>query len=119
MSRSLRSYLLISLGCCASFIPLTAKAESQRLFFCETTNNFYPFVQTCAVPWKEVDKSTASAPATAPAPAPAPAPTQMASVLPAAEAQTTPHRVIAYPIGMPAPAQPPTPAPAAVPVSLT
>jgi hypothetical protein len=111
MSRSLRSYLLISLGCCVSLIPLTAKAGSQRLFFCEATNNFYPFVQTCAVPWKEIDKAAASQPVSAPAP------TQMASVLSPADTQPAQHHVVAYPIGMPPPAQ--TPAPAASPVALT
>ena len=111
MSRSLRFYLLVSLAGCISLIPLRARAGSQRLFFCETTNNFYPFVQTCAVPWKEIDKTAASQPPAAPAP------TQVASVLSPADSQSSQHHVVAYPIGMPPPAQ--TPAPPAGPAELT
>lgn len=113
MSRSFRSYLLISFGCCFSFVPLMAKADSQRFFYCETSNNFYPYVQTCSVPWKELDKAALAQQAVmSSAPAPAPAPTQMASAAPLAEA---PHHVVAYPIGMPPPTQSPAPAPAVAP----
>lgn len=103
MSRSFWSYSLISFGFCLSFIPLTAKAESQRSFFCETSNNFYPYVQTCATPWKEIDKAGAAGQAAAP--------TQLASAVTSADQQPASRRVVAYPIGMPPPAQ--TSAPAA------
>ena len=113
MSRSLRTYLLFSLGCCVYFVPMLAKAESQRLFYCEQTNTYYPYAQTCPVPWKEVDRTAAAQPA--PAQAASAAPTQLASA--SLPADSTSHHVIAYPIGMPPPAQ--TPMPAAAPAVLT
>ena len=90
-----------------------AKADPPHYYYCEPTNSYFPYVQTCSAPWKEIDpRPTASAPApvqqvaaVSPAPAPAPAAPERA------------HTAVAYPIGMPAPTAPQ--APAAVPVAVT
>ena len=109
MSRSFGYYLLISLGCCAFFVPMAAKADQQRLFYCESSNSYYPYAQSCAVPWKEIDRS-----ATVQQQSPA-APTQIASAAPAPPPDATAHRVVAFPIGMPPAAPAATPVPATSP----
>ena len=91
MNRSVRVFVCVFLSVAAySLLPESkAAADPQHYYYCEPTNSFFPYVQTCTAPWKEFDPK----PAAAPAPAADPTPK---------------HTVVAYPIGMP----PPQPQPA-------
>lgn len=98
MNRSVGLPLFVVLGVAAYFGAPAGQvlAESSHFYFCEATNSYFPTVQTCAVPWKELD------------PRP-PAPPPVADAAPK-------HGVVAFPIGMPPPVAPaPAPAPAAAP----
>ena len=98
MGRSLGFSVFAVLGFPVYFsLPAQAAgADPQHYYFCETTNSFFPYAQTCSVPWKEIDPkptvvASAQAPATSTLP-PAPAP-----------ASEPRHGVVAFPIGMPPP----------------
>ena len=124
MSRSVVRCVCVSLGLFLAVLmsPNRASAaESPHYYYCEPSNTFFPYAQTCSAPWKEIEaKPTVAAPTPQPAvvvsatPAPAPADTDAPR-----------HGVIAYPKGMPAPIQAavtstPSPAPAvAAPVEQT
>lgn len=102
MSRSL-GFSVVSVLAASVYFSLPAHAagvDSQRYYFCEATNSFFPYVQTCAMPWKEMDpKPTVIASAQAPAVSTPPAPAPAAAPEPAAPR----HGVVAFPIGMPPP----------------
>jgi len=102
MSRSVGFSLFAGLGFAVYFIVPAdaARADSQRYYFCESTNSFFPYVQSCAMPWKEVDpKPTANTTlALAQPPATSTPPASSAAPDPAPR-----HGVVAFPIGMPPP----------------
>ncbi|GEM_PF-6902867 len=127
MNRSVKVFLCVFLSITAcSLVPAgKAAADPQHYYYCEPSNSFFPYVQTCTAPWREFDPKPAANPTLPPAPA-------LAVVTPAYAPATDPaaprHGVVAFPIGMPppqpavamasaAPAPAPAPAPAAVPVA--
>jgi hypothetical protein len=101
MSRSVGFSVFAALGFAAYFSQPAhaAGADPQHYYFCETTNSFFPYVQTCSVPWKEVDPRPTAIVASAQAPVSSAPPA--APAVPAAD--PPPKRVIAFPIGMPPP----------------
>jgi len=113
MSRAKGYSLPVVLGCSVFFIVPggEARAETSHYYFCEPTNSYFPYVRSCAVPWKEIDPTpapsaqpAASPPAAAPAPA-ASTPQTTAPPIAAAPAALVPAEpehphVIAVPKGM-------------------
>jgi len=114
MNRSVKVFVCVILGVPVyGLVPAgKAAADPQHYYYCEPSNSFFPYVQSCSAPWKEFDPK----PAANPAPPPA-------MVTPASAPATDPaaprHGVVAFPIGMPPPqpavATVPAPVPAAAP----
>jgi len=92
-----------------------AKADPQKFYFCESSNNFFPYVQTCAGSWRVIDPKAMAA-VTAPPPAPAQIPLpEPATSTAASPPEPVPQRIVAFPKGM-APPPPASPANAYTPV---
>ena len=109
MNRSVKVFLCVflSVSACALVPTGKAAADPQHYYYCEPSNSFFPYVQTCTAPWKEFDPKPAANPTLPPAPTPA------AVVTPAADPAAPRHGVVAFPIGMP----PPQPAVATAPAA--